>query len=1011
MNKKILIHITEQILNNAICKFLSKKSYEVLNSKSLDNFKDILKDSSKNINVIILDDKDVTIEFINDISNKFNILIVFISNIDLKTKENILKVEKPINLLNLESLISSYLNKININTFNYIKSFIQENLSNEDCLFSIIKLSDKSLGLIYIKNKTIIHAEYSDLIGEEAWEEILKIEDGIMAYYKEIKTPLITCNIPFELEKQEKINKVAIIISDETLSSIIKNIMESNGFTCENIKSLSEIQITENYSFIIIDDSIENLELKENKKYKNSYFLFLGKKNINLTNIQYKNFSKPLQIKEFESFIEFKLKELKYQNFTNKYIKEIVLNKLEKEIEIKRCLIKSVNTNIKSLVYILNNKIIHSEFNDIYGEDAFDKIMFLENIEFIETNWKDPIIKTLDININDIIPEINNISIINKRKVLILDDDITTSKILSKILSKNNFDVVESNSIESATEIIKKDKFNLVISDINIPNGNGLKFLLWIKNTLPETNVIMISSFYSEQIKNFAYEHGAISFFEKPIDIEKLLKFFEIIISYNSIETKSFSLILKNKYSDKKNVLGIFEPISNTKGLIIIENENVVYSQYGHIIGYEAFFEILKKKNILFRELDNSISLQSNTNRPLIDLINEFYDSQSSLNSDKKIKILIVDDDLASVKILSRFLNSKGFDTKISNSAILGEQILINENFDLVITDLNMPEVNGLDFLIWIKQYFPETKVIIMTAFNSDLVKEYSNQKGAFYYFEKPLDLSELEKLIKYSFFHKIQDKDVTFEDFIKIALLTNKNRIITINDINSENKSFIYIKNRKIIHAEYKNIYGVDALNEIFKNKIGIFSEISWKDPNKNTLNYDINDLVSIYLNKNNNIEINPNQNIIDSELKLLNEISEIIKNEQDPIKKLTIYEEGVALEIILGKTTKEEAIQIMKKYSVENFSTKTISQILMYQDLSLSILFNENSIVSEMRFGNIYKGSTKKGIKIGDELKSAFEIYGKPNIFTLKGAIWNKLSLFSLDGRYITSIRIRKN
>ncbi|MFN4150857.1 MAG: hypothetical protein ACK4IX_07920, partial [Candidatus Sericytochromatia bacterium] len=75
----------------------------------------------------------------------------------------------------------------------------------------------------------------------------------------------------------------------------------------------------------------------------------------------------------------------------------------------------------------------------------------------------------------------------------------------------------------------------------------------------------------------------------------------------------------------------------------------------------------------------------------------------------------------------------------------------------------------------------------------------------------------------------------------------------------------------------------------------------------------------------------------------------------------------------------------------------------------LSLTILFSENEVVSEMRFGKLYKGKTSKGIKIGDELKKGIDVYGKPDVFTLKGAIWKNIALFSSDGNIITSIRIR--
>ncbi|MFN4152167.1 MAG: response regulator, partial [Candidatus Sericytochromatia bacterium] len=422
------------------------------------------------------------------------------------------------------------------------------------------------------------------------------------------------------------------------------------------------------------------------------------------------------------------------------------------------------------------------------------------------------------------------------------------------------------------------------------------------------------------------------------------------------------------------------------------------YSQYDEIIGKDSFFEILKIKNLFFKVLDNSISLQSNLNQPLLVLLEDFLkinklkealkdESESPIaissnniqieSNKNNINILIVDDDVSTIKILSNFLELKGFYIRTAESAIQGQNILLNEHFDLVVTDLNMPELNGIDFLAWIKQYLPETKVILMTSFNSDVMKDYSNKKGAFYYFEKPVNLNKLDKIIREAFHSDVNFNDLSFDDFIKISLLSDHKKVIEIKYINIGENALIYIKNKKIIHAEYGNLLGIEALTEIFENKKGIFSEKVWKDPQKVTLNYDIESLNRNFINNDLFYKENKNYSIHKFDSSLL---IDKIKNTVDPIKKQIIYEEGVALEIVLGKTTKEEAIEIMKKYSSEDFLTKTMSKILMYQDISLSILFNDESIVSEMRFGKNYKGSTSKGIQIGDSIKKAFELYGEP-------------------------------
>lgn len=132
-----------------------------------------------------------------------------------------------------------------------------------------------------------------------------------------------------------------------------------------------------------------------------------------------------------------------------------------------------------------------------------------------------------------------------------------------------------------------------------------------------------------------------------------------------------------------------------------------------------------------------------------------------------------------------------------------------------------------------------------------------------------------------------------------------------------------------------------------------------------------------------------------------------ELLKTEQDPVKKLTIFESGVALGIIVGQSTKKEVIDIMKNYSKCVFTEN--DYIHEYTDTSISVFFNDDGIVSELKFMERYKGKTSKGLAIGDVVEKAIQIYGQPKMKSPKGAIWQGFSVFC-DRGFITSIRIQK-
>ena len=106
--------------------------------------------------------------------------------------------------------------------------------------------------------------------------------------------------------------------------------------------------------------------------------------------------------------------------------------------------------------------------------------------------------------------------------------------------------------------------------------------------------------------------------------------------------------------------------------------------------------------------------------------------------SQYKGTVLIVDDEAMILKFLSTLLQREGYRTIPLSDA---EQALdvIDESIDLIVTDINMPEVNGLDLLKESKRRSPETEVIIITAYGTlDLDIEASHLK-AFAFLQKPL--------------------------------------------------------------------------------------------------------------------------------------------------------------------------------------------------------------------------------------------------------------------------------
>ena len=111
--------------------------------------------------------------------------------------------------------------------------------------------------------------------------------------------------------------------------------------------------------------------------------------------------------------------------------------------------------------------------------------------------------------------------------------------------------------------------------------------------------------------------------------------------------------------------------------------------------------------------------------------------------------VLVADDDGAIRTVLNQALGRVGYDVRTtSNAATLWKWVSEGEG-NLVITDVVMPDENGLDLLPRIKKIRPELRVIVMSAQNTLMTAVNATQRGAFEYLPKPFDLKELLNIVE----------------------------------------------------------------------------------------------------------------------------------------------------------------------------------------------------------------------------------------------------------------------
>ena len=124
--------------------------------------------------------------------------------------------------------------------------------------------------------------------------------------------------------------------------------------------------------------------------------------------------------------------------------------------------------------------------------------------------------------------------------------------------------------------------------------------------------------------------------------------------------------------------------------------------------------------------------------------------------------ILIADDDRAIRTVLNQALARAGYDVRTTgNTATLWRWVSSGEG-DVVITDVLMPDGNGLDLLPRIRTLRPDLPVITMSAHNTLMTAVRATERGAYEYLPKPFDLKELERVVKQALSHRQRPEQET---------------------------------------------------------------------------------------------------------------------------------------------------------------------------------------------------------------------------------------------------------
>jgi DNA-binding NtrC family response regulator len=123
----------------------------------------------------------------------------------------------------------------------------------------------------------------------------------------------------------------------------------------------------------------------------------------------------------------------------------------------------------------------------------------------------------------------------------------------------------------------------------------------------------------------------------------------------------------------------------------------------------------------------------------------------------EQIKLLLVDDETEFVKTLSERLKMRELDSEIALNGEEALEIVGKEAPDVMVLDLKMPGIDGMEVLRVIKKAHPAVQVIMLTGHGSEKDEKEARRLGAYDYLQKPVGMDKLVKVVKEAYKDKFE--------------------------------------------------------------------------------------------------------------------------------------------------------------------------------------------------------------------------------------------------------------
>jgi DNA-binding NtrC family response regulator len=343
-------------------------------------------------------------------------------------------------------------------------------------------------------------------------------------------------------------------------------------------------------------------------------------------------------------------------------------------------------------------------------------------------------------------------------RILVVDDELAAGKSIEKILSKRGFQVDIAMSADDGINKIEKGLFELVLLDIMMPQVSGIECLKIIKERWPQLDVVMITGYPAIDTAVQATRLGALDYIPKPFTPQELREKVDdalrtrgparVIPLIPAIEAPSICPLGEQmcEIYDKKG-----RPCKTKDGICpkIKKAKLKRKGRTGRLV--EKIGRAAVDIDMPFRHEDVAryagpayAEALTSSDLPLVNWGREPEEAAKAFP-----EVLVIDDEVVVGNSVRKILEPRGYHVVHSQTAQDAMETLSSVPVDMILLDMKIPGVRGLELLEAIREEHPTTPVIMVTGYASVETAVQSMKIGATDYVPKPFTPKELHKAVE----------------------------------------------------------------------------------------------------------------------------------------------------------------------------------------------------------------------------------------------------------------------